>query len=361
MKHNKTPGIDGFPSEVYKVFWKHLKFCVLNALNDSIARGRLPLPLRQCVITCLPKKGKNRDMIKNWRPLSMLSVLYKLASAAIANRLKPYLDRLISKSQNGFVPGRYIGECTWLIYDTMSFAKKTTFLECLSLLTLKKHLTLFHGPLSTKLQFLGFGESFINWIKLFNTDIKAIIIQCGFLSKYIDIERGCRQGDPISSYLFILAAQILTILFLNNPNVKGISCGSTQIKLSQFADDTTFILDGTPQSLQAAFNVLEIFGSVSGLRVNTEKIKVVWIGKKKQCNEKLLKLNLKWDTTHFNMLGLSISVDFYQCTVINFSSQIVEIQKIINNWNKRYLTPRENHHNKDIYIVKIKSFAFVLA
>ena len=82
------------------------------------------------------------------------------------------------------------------------------------------------------LEFLGFGESFIKWIKLFNTDVKASIIQCGFLSKFIDIERGCRQGDPISSYLFILAAQILTILFLNNPNVKGISCGSAEIKLS---------------------------------------------------------------------------------------------------------------------------------
>ena len=340
MKHNKTPGIDGFPSEFYKVFWKRLKFCVLNALNDSLARGRLPLSLRQCVITCLPKKGKDRDMIKNWRPLSMLSVLYKLASAAIANRLKPYLDHLISKTQNGFVPGRYIGECTRLIYDTMSFAEKNNVPGMLILIDFEKAFDSVSWTfIYQTLEFLGFGESFINWIKLFNTDVKATIIQCGFLSKFIDIERGCRQGDPISSYLFILAAQILTILFLNNPNIKGIFCGSTEIKLSQFADDTILILDGTPQSLQAAFNVLEIFGSVSGLRVNTEKTQVVWIGKKKLCNEKLLKLNLKWDTTHFNMLGLSFSVDLLECTEINFSNQIVEIQKIINNWNKRHLTP----------------------
>ena len=280
------------------------------------------MSLCQCVITCLPKKGKNRDMIKNWRPLSMLSVLYKLASAIIAIRLKPYLDHLISKTQNGFVPGRYIGECTQLIYDIVSFAEKNNLPGMLILI-----------------DFLGFGESFINWIKLFNTDVKATIIQCGFLSKFIDIERGCHQGDPISSYLFILAAQILTILFLDNPNVKGIFCGSTEIKLSQFADDTTVILDGTPQSLQAAFNVLEIFGHLFGLRVNTEKTQEVWIEKKKRCNEKLLELNLKWDTTHFDMLGLSFSVDLLECTEINFSNQIVEIKKYINNWNKQYLTP----------------------
>ena len=85
------------------------------------------------------------------------------------------------------------------------------------------------------------------------------------MSKFIDIKRGCHQGDPISSYLFILAAQILTLLFLNDPDIKGIICGNTEIKLSQFADDTTLILDGTPQSPQAGLNVLEIFGSVSDL------------------------------------------------------------------------------------------------
>ena len=89
-KHNKTPGLDGLPSEFYKVFWKDLKYCITNAINTSFDKGILPLSLRQCIITCLPKKGKSRDNIKNWRPLSMLSVVYKLASAAIANGIKPF-------------------------------------------------------------------------------------------------------------------------------------------------------------------------------------------------------------------------------------------------------------------------------
>ena len=80
------------------------------------------------------------------------------------------------------------------------------------------------------LEFFGFGKSFINWIKLFNTNIKATIIQCGFLSRFINIERGCRQGGPISPYLFIIAAQVLTILILNNKKIKGIFCRSTEIK-----------------------------------------------------------------------------------------------------------------------------------
>ena len=51
-------------------------------------------------------------------------------------------------------------------------------------------------------------------------------------------------------------------------------------KLTQFADDTTIILDGTSKSLQATLNILEIFGEISGLKMNSEKTKLIWIGSK---------------------------------------------------------------------------------
>ena len=62
--------------------------------------------------------------------------------------------------------------------------------------------------------------------------------------------------------------------------MKGIYVNGIEHKITQFADDTTLILDGSKVSLIAALNVLEIFGSISGLQVNTEKHKVIWIGKK---------------------------------------------------------------------------------
>ena len=60
--------------------------------------------------------------------------------------------------------------------------------------------------------------------------------------------------------------------------VKGIAVGSTECNLSQYADDTTPILDGTPKSLERSFAILEKFGEVSGLRVNCEKTEALWIG-----------------------------------------------------------------------------------
>ena len=56
--------------------------------------------------------------------------------------------------------------------------------------------------------------------------------------------------------------------------------------MTQFADDTTVFLDGTKDSLVAALNTLEIFGSLSGLKINMDKTKIVWLGKKKHSTDK---------------------------------------------------------------------------
>ena len=111
--------------------------------------------------------------------------------------------------------------------------------------------------------------------------MKAAVLQSAILSDFFDIQRGCRQGDPISAYLFLLCAQVMFLLIMNEPTLKGIKINGTEFKITQFADDTTLILDGSKQSLLAALNVLEIFGSVSGVKINTDKTNLVWIGKKR--------------------------------------------------------------------------------
>ena len=150
---------------------------------------------------------------------------------------------------------------------------------------------------------------------------------------------GCQQGDPISPYLFIWSAQILNSLLLSNPKIKVIQVKDTEFKISQFADDTTHILNGKQESLSVVLNTLEYFGTVSGLKINTEKDQNYLDMQKKLLTDKLISKNFDWNNTKFNLLGIKFSVNLSEMMALNFSHNITQICKLVSHWNKRYLTP----------------------
>ena len=114
MKNDKSPGSDCFSSNFYfyKFFWKDIGHFVLRSLNYyyGFLTNELSVTQKQGIITCIPKGDKDKKYLKNWRPITLLNTSYKLASACIANRLKPFLDILINGDQTGFLSGRFVGE-----------------------------------------------------------------------------------------------------------------------------------------------------------------------------------------------------------------------------------------------------------
>ena len=89
----------------------------------------------------------------------------------------------------------------------------------------------------------------------------------------------------------------------------------------------------------AALNTLELFGSISGLNINTDKTKVTWIGKKRYSQDQLIPKKFEWNTTKFDLLGLKFSVGLSEMLVLNLTEKINQIKKEIANWSKRHLTP----------------------
>ena len=124
MKNAKSPGNDGFTVEFFKFFWLDFGHFILKSLNDGYRKGTLSITQKQGTITCIPKPNKSRQLLKNLRPISLLNVIYKLASSVIANRIKNVLDKVIHEDQKGFISGRFIGENVRLIYDILFETKQ---------------------------------------------------------------------------------------------------------------------------------------------------------------------------------------------------------------------------------------------
>ena len=73
-----------------------------------------------------------------------------------------------------------------------------------------------HSFLISVLNKTGFRENFIGWIKILLYNQESRLLNGGFTTKYFNLEKGARQGDPITAYLFILALEILFLLIKND-------------------------------------------------------------------------------------------------------------------------------------------------
>lgn len=341
MKDNKTPGPDGFTTEFYKFFWRDIATFMIRSFNYSFKIGSLPVSQHQGAITIIPKPGKPREYLKNWRPISLLNISYKILSSCIAKRLKMLISDLIHENQKGFLKQRFIGENTRLIYDLLVYTENCDIPGLLVLVDFEKAFdSLSWRFLYKTLKFFEFSDHFISWIKLLNQGAALCVIQHNFTSEYFEIGRGCRQGDPISPYLFLLCAEILAILFRQNKEIKGIKIGRNDMfKISQYADDTILMLDGSSNSLKNALTLLEQFHKFSGLKPNVEKTTCIWIGSKRFSEERLCpESKLTWSKSHFTALGINYSLNLAEIPALNYDEKMKQIQKDLQNWSKRNLT-----------------------
>ena len=123
MKNQKSPGSDGITVEFFKLFWNDLKEFYINSINYSFQTGSLTDLQKQSIITLLPKQNKDITSLENWRPISLLNVDYKIATKAIANRVKGVISSLVHNSQTGLIKGRYIGENIRLLFEIIDNAE----------------------------------------------------------------------------------------------------------------------------------------------------------------------------------------------------------------------------------------------
>ena len=185
MKNNKSPGTSGFLADFFKVFWKDLGHFVERAINYGYRQEELSITQKQGLIICTRKENKNRHFLKNWRPITLLNTVYKIASGSITNRVKKVMNKLISTDQTGFMEGRYIGENTRLLHDIMQYTEEQHIPGLLLLIDFEKAFDSLSWRFIDKvLGYFNFGPSIRKWVSTFYKNSCSAVTQCGFLSAF---------------------------------------------------------------------------------------------------------------------------------------------------------------------------------
>jgi exonuclease III len=336
LPSGKTPGTDGLTKEVYKTFWKELSPILFKCFVKSVNEGQLSQDQRRAIISLIPKQDKDLRFIKNWRPISLLNVDYKVLAKLIAMRLKPLLPALINEDQRGYVTDRVIGENIRLIDDLMHCANAGLIEGILMLVDFEKAFDSLNWKfLNYTLNCFNFGPYFIGLVETLYDSISSSVINNGRTSKHIYLQRGIRQGCPASAYLFILCSELLSSFIRQDSTITGLHIGDTVHKVLQFADDT-ILLANDKKDIKRYLHVLKQFGEVSGLKVNKSKTELVYLSNTKHKENNLF--GLSWCTGPFKYLGVWFSHDYGLQEYKNYRHRVDTITNLLKIWRQRDLS-----------------------
>jgi exonuclease III len=278
--NNKCPGLDGLPVEFYRTFFPTLGPYLLDMYVESLRVGHLPASCRQGALCLLYKKG-NRDDLRNYRPLTMLTADYKILSKIMADRLDTVLHHLIHPNQSGFIRNRQITDNLALLHYTRKFLRRIRGKGIVIFTDQEKAFDRVHWRYRDMvLTHCSFGPFFIAVVQLLHTHISAIVQINGHMSTPFDILRGTRQGDPLSPGLFVLLEEPFACALRADEQYTGITLpdGTRRLsKIGQYADDKAFYAATNADVRRLNFHI-DRYERASGARINVAKSAALLLG-----------------------------------------------------------------------------------
>ncbi|CAM2111430.1 unnamed protein product [Caretta caretta] len=277
MPTNKSPGMDGLTVEFYCVFWDVLSPDLVTVWAESLQGGVLPLSCRRAVLALLPKKGDLRDL-RNWRPVLLLSMDYKIVAKAISLWLGSVLADVIHPDQTYTVPDLSIFDNLFMVRDLLELGSRDGL--SFALLSLDKEKAfdrVDHGYLLSTLQAFGFGPQFVGFLRVLYASSECLVKLNWTLTELVSFGQGVQQGCPLLGQLYALATEPflcllhrrLTGLVLREPEL--------QLVLSAYADDVLLVIQdlGDLARVEAC---QAIYSAASSTRVNWVKSSGLAVG-----------------------------------------------------------------------------------
>jgi hypothetical protein len=278
MKSYKAPGPDGFQPIFFKMFWKDVGNDVWNLVRQAFASGTFDPSITETMVVLI-QKGDNPSSFKDFRPISLCNVVYKLISKVLVNRLRPILSRIVSPLQSSFIPGRSTKDNAIVLQEMIHHLRKKKSKKGDLILKLdleKAYDRLDWRFLRQTLNCFAFPEPIISLIMHGISSSSISLLWNGSRTESFTPKRGLRQGDPLSPYLFVLCMERLGGMITNEVNANRwmpiqLSRNGPSFSHLFFADDVLLFGKAKVSQARQISKVLENFCAFSGLKVSLEK------------------------------------------------------------------------------------------
>jgi len=340
----KSPGPDGISFGFLKKFWPELKDDFMRFVLEFHRNGRLIKGVNATFISLIPKVD-SPQRVNDFTPLSLLGCMYKVLAKILANRLQVVIGSVVSDSQSAFVMGKQILDGILVAYEAVDEARRQHKDTLLFKVDFKKaYDSIDLNYLDKVMHKMNFLTLWRKWMSACIGTATASVLVNGCPTNEFPMERGLRQGDPLSPFLFLLVAEgfnVLKVSLIEAGLFRGyyVGNGASAVCLShlQFADDTLIIGEKCWFNVRSIRALLMNFEHVSGLKVNFNKsiltrvnVSYSWL------HEAALVLKFRVGAFLFVYLGMPIGCDSRR---LDFWKPILNsIISRLSSWKSKFLS-----------------------
>ncbi|XP_062232870.1 uncharacterized protein LOC133930222 [Phragmites australis] len=342
----KAPGPDGFPACFFQRNWALLKEDVLRAVHKFFEECELQEEVNDTTIVMIPKHCAPEEM-KDYRPISLCNVVYKVVSKCLVNRLRPLLQGLISEQQSAFVPGRMITDNALIAFECFHSIQKCRR-ENQNFCALKLDLSKAYDYvdwvfLERVIEKMGFSQTWIKWIMICVTTVRYKVRFNGELLEAVSPSRGLRQGDPLSPYLFLFIADGLSNIlkrYSGEGRIQPLKVCRKAPGVSHllFADDSLLFFKAELQQARAVKEALTLYERSTGQLINPSKCSLLFSDFCSAHQQDEIKDELQVSKATFEDKYLGLPTPEGRMKAEKFQPIRERFAKRLSNWSEKFLS-----------------------
>ncbi|XP_020702444.1 uncharacterized protein LOC110114037 [Dendrobium catenatum] len=337
---NTAPGPDGFTFDFYRSTWNVLQHQLCRAVSSFFTTGFMPNQIKATAIALIPKQTHATN-VKDYRPIALCNVIYKIITKIIANRMKLVMPHIIHPSQGGFIHKRIISDHIILATDILGrFNLKAKHKYLCTKFDITKAFDMVSRDFLYKiLEDKGFPSLFISWIKACTSNVHFSICINGVLEGYFNSTSGIRQGCPLSPYLFSVIMDGLSSIFdiaTASNSLQAIKVGRCEVSHLMFDDDLLVFCNATVRNAHTIKSIMKDFATVTGLNVNPLKSSILLSKNTPAADDICNILNIQQSISPIKYKGLPI---FYRkLRLSDFNPLIQRINSQLEGWKAKTLS-----------------------